>query len=542
MAWRRSRVRASRRPTLFTGRDRLLALLIVAAAVGVAIAASVVGRGSTSVDQGAVDTTRIGLATALRAQASPVLSALRRQAVDIARRTAAGTLATDNGAPRLTWVTDARGRVTETSPAASALLGRIRPPVRAGAAGAVGPPGQDPLLADAVADPVLGGGVVVASAPLPGGRAVSLAFPAALVGGLTAPPFSSAGTTAALIAPDGTTALESDGAAGGRQPADPELLAAARAGRAHPSTGALRFTGQGGVPRSGSVRPLGDGWVAVAEGPVPDQSAAQARRTVLHALTWAAAAITLLALLLAARIIRRNSGHADAVQTAVLTVVGHELRTPLTAILTTSQTLARGWGRLKGEQREELVGTITRAARVLDRMVERLLHAGRLAAGEGLEMALRPTAVDAVVQRLLDDLRPSAPLHDLRLEIHPGTPEAIADPRALAQVLGHLIDNAVKFSPGGGQVLVTLSREGRRRPMVRIEVQDEGVGLPSDRSRLFRPFGQSGQVNTRGAEEGGVGVGLSIVKNLVDAMGGSVHAESHDGGSRFVVRLPGSTP
>jgi signal transduction histidine kinase len=262
---------------------------------------------------------------------------------------------------------------------------------------------------------------------------------------------------------------------------------------------------------------------------------------VLHALTWAAAAITLLALLLAARIIRRNSGHAEAVQTAVLTVVGHELRTPLTAILTTSQTLARGWGRLKGEQREELVGTITRAARVLDRMVERLLHAGRLAAGESMEMALRPTAVDAVVQRLLDDLRPSTPLHDLRLETHPSTPEAIADPRALAQVLGHLIDNAVKFSPGGGRVLVTLSREGRRRPIVRIEVQDEGVGLPSDRSRLFRPFGQSGQVNTRGAEEGGVGVGLSIVKNLVDAMGGSVHAESHDGGSRFVVRLPGST-
>jgi two-component system sensor histidine kinase ResE len=101
-----------------------------------------------------------------------------------------------------------------------------------------------------------------------------------------------------------------------------------------------------------------------------------------------------------------------------------------------------------------------------------------------------------------------------------------------------LLDNAVKFSPDGGQVLVALAKEGRRHPRVRIEVRDEGIGLPSDTSRLFRPFGQSGEVNTRGAEEGGVGVGLSIVKNLVDAMDGSVHAESSPGGSRFIVRLP----
>jgi signal transduction histidine kinase len=527
MARRRSRSGASRPVALLTTRERLLALLVIAAALGLAAAATSLSRDTASTDSG-VDTTRNGLASALSAQAAPVLTALRRQAVEVAGRLPSSGLSSDTAAPRLTWVTDASGKVISTSPAAAALLGRRRAPLRVGTGGAVGPPVRDPLL---------GGDAVIASAPLPGNRAVSMAFPTGLVGGLTAPPLALAGTTAAVIAPDGTTA--GPGAAAERRPADPDLLAAARAGRARPTTGALRFTGQGGVPRSGSVRLLGDGWVAVAEGPLPDASRARNRRTALTALAWAAAALTLVGLLLAARVLRRNNRHAEAVQTAVLAVTGHELRTPLTSILTTAQTLSRGWQRLKDEQREELVGTIARAARVLDRLVERLLHAGRLAAGERMEMAPRPTAVDAVVQRLLDDLQPTAPLHDLRLETHPDTPQALADPRALAQVLGHLLDNAVKFSPDGGQVLVTLAKEGRVHPRVRIEVQDEGVGLPSDRTRMFRPFGQSAQVDTRGAEEGGVGVGLSIVKNLVEAMSGSVQAEPYPGGSRFIVRLPG---
>jgi signal transduction histidine kinase len=526
MAMRRSRIRASQRAALFTSRDRLLALLLVTVALGLAVSTTAISR-RAPIDDGGVDTNRIGLVSALSAQASPVLVALRRQAVEVASRTTAAGVGSDSSAPRLTWVTDAHGRVISTSPAASALLGQLRTPVRAGPAGAVGPPIRDPLL---------GGNAVVASAPLSGGRSVSVAFPAELVSGLTAAPIVVAGSSAALIAPDGTTAVTT-----GRAPADPDLLAAARAGRAHPTAGALRFAGQGGVPRLGAARPLGDGWVAVAEGPLPDTSAPLRRRTGLLALAWAGLVLALLGVLIAARIIRRNHGHADAVQMAVLTVTGHELRTPLTSILTTAQTLSRGWSKLKDEQREELVGTISRAARVLDRLVERLLHAGRLAAGESVELASRPTAVDAVVQRLFDDMRPTAPLHELRLDTSAGTPQAVADPRALAQVLGHLLDNAVKFSPDGGQVLVTLAREGRHHhPRVRIVVQDEGIGLPSDTTRLFRPFGQSGQVNTRGAEEGGVGVGLSIVKNLVEAMDGNVHAESYAGGSRFIVRLPGA--
>jgi signal transduction histidine kinase len=521
---RESRIRASRRTALFTTRDRLLALLVVTAAVGLAVAATSISRDDEPVVD--VDTTRQAMASAISAQASPVLVALRRQAVDIARRTTTADLRSDADAPRLTWVTDARGTVTSTSPAAAAMLGRQRAPLHVRAAGAVAAPVRDPLL---------GGDVVVASAPLSGGRSISVAVPAALVGGLTARPITAADTTAALIAPDGTTST-----ATGRAPADPDLLAAARAARTHNTTATLRFNGQGDVPRSGSVRLLGDGWVAVAQGPLPDSAPGRHRRTALTALAWAATAITVLALLLAAGIVRRNRRHAEAVQSAVLSVTGHELRTPLTSILTTAQTLSRGWSRLKDDQREELVGTIGRAARVLDRLVERLLHAGRLATGEGMEMNPRPTAVDALVQRLLDDLRPTAPLHELRLETEPGTPEALADPRALAQVLGHLLDNAVKFSPDGGPVLVTVGKEGRRHPRVRIAVLDEGVGLPSDTSRLFRPFGQTAQVDTRGAEEGGVGVGLSIVRDLVDAMDGSVHAERAATGSRFVVRLPGA--
>lgn len=512
----RTRPRAS-----LTRADRVLITLVTVTAIGIAAAGSLQDRGRTEPDPEAQ--TRQAAAQVLSGQAGPVLAALRRQAVAVAQRTTT-QLPTDPALPRLIWRTDGAGRVTATSPAAAALLARTRP-VRAARSGSVAAPTSDPLI---------GGDVVVASAALPAGGVVSVAVPGGLAGGLSAPPVSSATTTAALIAPDGTTA----DAAGRRAPASPDLVAAARAAARRASVGIVRFTGQAGVPRSAVVRPLGDGWVAVAEGPQPASDTT--RRTALLLLFWAGAAATLLALLLAVRVLRRNSRHAEAVQSAVLTVAGHELRTPLTSILGTAQTLTRSWTRLDDDQRSKLVSTLSRQARVLDRMVERLLHAGRLASGEALEIEPQPTPVDRLVTGLFDDLRTAAPLHDFKLEVEPGAPPAMADPRALTQVLGHLLDNAVKFSPDGGPVHVSLRSDGRRHQRLRIEVADEGVGLPADTSRLFRPFGQSEPVDTRTAEEGGVGVGLAIVKSLVDAMGGSVAAERHSRGSRFVVTLPGA--
>jgi signal transduction histidine kinase len=257
-------------------------------------------------------------------------------------------------------------------------------------------------------------------------------------------------------------------------------------------------------------------------------------------LTSAAVALltTLMALLLGVATTRKTARRAEAVQHALLTVTGHELRTPLTVIIGSARTLTSRWDRLEDSNRKELASAVGRQARQLDRLVERLLHAGRLAAGQSSELSIRATDLGAVATRVVDDLRRFSPLHEFRLDLHPGAPPAAADERGLTQVLEHLLDNAVKYSPDGGDVVVSVQPDGRSQKRVRLSVSDQGIGLPADTSRLFRPFGQSQDVNTRTTDEGGVGVGLSIVKDLVTAMNGTVHAERLPLGSTFVVVLP----
>jgi signal transduction histidine kinase len=126
------------------------------------------------------------------------------------------------------------------------------------------------------------------------------------------------------------------------------------------------------------------------------------------------------------------------------------------------------------------------------------------------------------------------------VEARPGLPRALADPRALGDVLEHLLDNAVKYSPSGGTVWI---RASGGRGAVEIAIEDEGVGLPASTSRIFGPFEQGESVDKRLHDEGGAGLGLFIVRTLVTRMRGAVRAERRSPrGARFVVQLRTAVP
>lgn len=232
--------------------------------------------------------------------------------------------------------------------------------------------------------------------------------------------------------------------------------------------------------------------------------------------------------------LRAAQVRADEISRAFLAITGHELRTPLTSLRGYSQMLLSRWDSLKDEQKKDLMGTISRNARTLEHLIERLLLGGQLEAG----VANRPmiTEVDAV--KLLKDATEQfdglSKLHEVTLE----APEQLmvsADPKALGQVLSHILENAIKYSPSGGRVWVAAEQAGR---WTRIVIEDEGVGLPADTSRMFEKFGQAEDVNTRTVEEGGVGLGLFIVRKHLEAMGGTVSAERREpAGARFIVEL-----
>ncbi len=218
-----------------------------------------------------------------------------------------------------------------------------------------------------------------------------------------------------------------------------------------------------------------------------------------------------------------------------LAMLAHELRTPLAAISNSAHLLRPGVVDQTGldEAREALF----RHARTMARLVEDLLDASRVARGA---LAMRPERVAAadVLARAVEDVRPQveAKRHDLAVSLPPEPILLEADPTRLEQVLVNLLGNAAKFTPEGGQITLMARLEGSE---LVVRVADSGVGLtPGDRSRIFELFAQA--ESSADHRHGGLGIGLALVKSLVELHGGSVSVAS-DGpgqGSEFVVRLP----
>jgi signal transduction histidine kinase len=231
---------------------------------------------------------------------------------------------------------------------------------------------------------------------------------------------------------------------------------------------------------------------------------------------------------------RETEGAARLKDEFVMTV-SHELRTPLTAIAGWAQILETG--RLNEQQTTAAIETISRSARVQTRLVDDLLDVSRIIGGK-LRLDVRDVAVAEVVHQAIETVRPAADAKSLRLDaaIDPTTGIIAADTDRLQQIVWNLLSNAIKFTPPGGHVVVAVRQSDTS---IDIVVRDSGSGIPADfLPHVFDRFRQ-GEGGTQ-RRHGGLGLGLAIVRHLVELHGGRVTAESGGvgQGATFRVTLP----
>jgi signal transduction histidine kinase len=229
---------------------------------------------------------------------------------------------------------------------------------------------------------------------------------------------------------------------------------------------------------------------------------------------------------------------ANRLKDEFLATLSHELRTPLNALL--------GWTRLLRTNAvppggiDRALEKIERNAQVQARLVEDLLEVSRIASGK-LQLEVKPFDLTTLANTAIDSIRPSAEGRGILIQRQFEAPLPTAgDPDRLQQVIWNLLSNAVKFTPAGGTVTVSLARDGMVDVMT---VSDTGIGIdPAFLPNVFESFRQGDPSSTRA--HGGLGLGLSIVRNLVQLHGGVVTAESAGPGkgSTFTVRLPVRSP
>src|SRR6266568_5038484 len=220
----------------------------------------------------------------------------------------------------------------------------------------------------------------------------------------------------------------------------------------------------------------------------------------------------------------------------VLATVAHELRGPLTALATSSELLAEDFLHLDSRQVKSMLGAMHRRTLWLQGLVENLLCAATIREGrlqlyrQSLSLVDVLVDAEAVVGPLLEQRG-----QRLRVRIASDLPEVLADSRRLGQVLINLILNASKFGAANTSIDITISVRGGA---VRVAVSDRGPGVSSDQAqRLFEPYYRAPA--TSGSGKDGVGLGLSIVKSIVEAHGGQVGVESRrGGGARFCFTVP----
>jgi PAS domain S-box-containing protein len=221
-----------------------------------------------------------------------------------------------------------------------------------------------------------------------------------------------------------------------------------------------------------------------------------------------------------------------------VSTVSHELRAPLTSIYGFAETLLRRDVLFGEPERQTFLGYIASEAQRLTSIVDTLLGVARLEAGD-LQVELVPTDLRAVVSEVVTSVRQTSDVNGHKFVLHlPEEPlAASADREKLSQILTNLLDNAVKFSPGGGTVTVEAHR---RSGHVEVRIVDEGQGIPeAERERIFSKFHRA--ESSRGS--GGAGLGLFIARGLVSAMGGRIWVDSVEGGgSSFAFELPLAQP
>ena len=240
-------------------------------------------------------------------------------------------------------------------------------------------------------------------------------------------------------------------------------------------------------------------------------------------------------LLLRAERARSEAEAANRIKDEFLATLSHELRTPLTSLL--------GWSSvLREARRDEKVlnqglEAIDRNARVQAQLIDDLLDVSRIVSGK-LNLDVRPLDITSVARAAINVVRPAADAKGILLEYwaEPGLGAICADSARLHQIIWNLLSNAVKFTPSGGRIHVRVERDGTD---ARVTVKDTGQGIDSEfLPRVFDRFRQADSSTTRSF--GGLGLGLAIVRHLVELHGGTVSAQS-DGvnkGATFSTTFP----
>ena len=225
----------------------------------------------------------------------------------------------------------------------------------------------------------------------------------------------------------------------------------------------------------------------------------------------------------------------DRMRRDLVANVSHELRTPISALQAVLENLVDG---VESPDRDTLEAMLRQVER-LGRLVSQLLDLSRLESGavplQTKPFAVRELLAEATADADFNSQQREAKHLDLHVSVSPEQLAVTADPERIHQVLANLLDNAVRHSPERGKVLIAATEAG---PHVRIEVTDEGPGIPEgDAGRVFERFYRSD--HARSSSEGGTGLGLAIARWIVELHGGDIRAESADPhGCRMVVLLP----
>ncbi len=240
-------------------------------------------------------------------------------------------------------------------------------------------------------------------------------------------------------------------------------------------------------------------------------------------------------LLLRAERARAEAEAANRIKDEFLATLSHELRTPLTSLL--------GWSSvLREAKRDEKVlnqglEAIDRNARVQAQLIDDLLDVSRIVSGK-LNLDVRPLDISSVTRAAINVVRPAADAKGIQLDYRaqPGLGAISADSARLQQIIWNLLSNAVKFTPHGGQISVRLEQDGSD---ARISIKDTGQGIdPEFLPRVFDRFRQADSSTTRSF--GGLGLGLAIVRHLVELHGGTVsaHSDGKNKGATFSATFP----
>jgi signal transduction histidine kinase len=234
--------------------------------------------------------------------------------------------------------------------------------------------------------------------------------------------------------------------------------------------------------------------------------------------------------------------NASRLKDEFLASMSHELRTPLTGILGLAQVLQLQTYGIQNDKQLQALYNIETSGRQLLELINDILDYSRLEAGK-LDLSFAPCSLAEICQASLNAIKPltQEKKQQTSFTIDPSSVIVLGDVRRLKQVLVDLLSNAVKFTPSGGSLGIVVN--GYESPdYVRITIWDTGIGIqPEDFPRLFQPFIQLDARLER--VYNGTGLGLALVKRLVELHGGTVSVESAPGvGSRFTISLPANHP